>query len=152
MDEIEVFEAPLPQERSRGFLQVFDQGGRRVARVVYSSELTKKMRNVVCCKELLHILDQDDDMASSRHGVQRLIEDLRLSTLADLPATVRSDQSGSLHALMILFPRDYLYTVRQSYEAGEVTAEDISEAVQLPLPYVRVALSAQWQAFLETYI
>ena len=65
-------------------------------------------------------------MATTRVGVQRLIENLGLSNLADLPATVRSDHNGSLHALMILFPRDYLYQIRPLYQAGEITEEEVA--------------------------
>ncbi len=153
VDEIDIYAlSSLRPEVLRGLLQVFNEDGRTVARVVYSSCLSRKMRRIVCCKELLHILDQNDDMASSRQEVQRHIENLNLSALADLPASVRSDQNGSLHALMILFPRDYLHEIRRRYEAGKVTAEEISDRVQLPLTYVRAALSKVWQEFLETYI
>ena len=91
-------------------------------------------------------------MATSRGGVQNLIENLGLSNLADLPATVRSDRNGSLHALMILFPRAYLRQIRPRYDAGEVAAEEIATWVRLPLPYARVALTDEWQHFLDSYI
>ena len=152
VDEIRIFETKLDPAKVSGFLQVFSERGKKIARVVCSDQLLPRMQRLVCCKELLHILDKDDDMATTRVGVQRLIENLGLSNLADLPATVRSDHNGSLHALMILFPRDYLYQIRPLYQAGEITEEEVATRVRLPLPYVRVALSDAWQKFLETYI
>ena len=152
VDEIRIFETKLDPTKVSGFLHVFSKGGKKVARVVCSDQLLPRMQRLVCCKELLHILDEDDDMATTRVGVQRLIENLGLSNLADLPASVRSDRNGSLHALMILFPRDYLHQIRPLYRAGKVTEEEIATRVRLPPPYVRVALSDAWQQFLETYI
>ena len=106
--EIEVFEERLESRKSRGYLQVFDEKDdqgeeRRTARVVYSEALSQDWRRLVVCKELLHILDEDDDMAASRESVQHLLENLLLPKLADLPPSVRSDHNGQLHALMILF-------------------------------------------------
>ena len=155
--DIQIFEERLQSKKSRGYIQVFDErndGGEvsRIARVVYSAELSKEWRNLVVCKELLHILDEDDDMAASREGVQYLLENLLLPKLADLPPSVRSDHNGQLHALMILFPRDYLYDIRPEYVSGNRKLEEIAEAVNLPIPYVRVALSDVWQRILEDYI
>lgn len=152
VDDIQIYETDLDREKVSGFLQVFRAKGLRVARVVCSDQLLPRMRRLVCCKELLHILDEDADMATSRGGVQNLIENLGLSNLADLPATVRSDRNGSLHALMILFPLAYLRQIRPRYDAGEVTLEDVATRVRLPMPYAQVALTDAWRQFLETSI
>lgn len=61
-----------------------------------------------------------------------------------------SDQTGMLHALMVLLPRDALNELLPAVEAGRLSVEDVANLADVPEPYARLALSPIWREILES--
>ena len=141
------------QDVHQGLLQMFEETGNggkleTVARIFYSRHIPDSAtRRLVCCKEILHVFDDDTDTARSLEAVDRLIESIVIppDVGVTLPKSVWSDHLGCFHALMILLPRDALAILRKKVESGALSVEDVATLADIPDAYARLALSAVWQ-------
>lgn len=74
--------------------------------VIYSGRLPDENQRVVVCKEILHALDSEDERASTREKVEKLIDEIVLPHDIAISLPTRSDRVGILNALRVLIPRD----------------------------------------------
>ena len=155
VDEFRFAEVDIDLTVLLGMLQMFQENGpsgesRKIARVLYSSHIRDNaMRRLVCCKEILHVFDSDDATARSLKAVDELIESIVVPPTSGIPSSVWSDHSGSLHALMVLLPRDALVAIRPIYQDGGLSVEDVARLADIPAAYARVALSPLWSEILD---
>lgn len=128
--------------------------GERIANIAYSHQIVDEAEvRLVCCKEILHAIEDESLSASSPEAVSNLID--RISAPLELHPFFNSDASdkvGLLAAVAILLPLESLSILRPMFEAGEKTAEDIASMAKVPLDYVKVALHPQWPQVVEAII
>jgi len=123
---------------------------RTVARIIYSEELSDlRMIRMVCCKELLHILDNGTAIAESGQEVNELIDNIVLPLEPNLPVPTISDYTGLVRALKVLLPRDALYYLRPKVERGELTVSEVAMLAEIPDSWARLALSEKWWNFIN---
>lgn len=116
--------------------------------VPYSNSLSTAWARLVCCKELIHILDPVDHRVMTDEGLNRLIEKIVLP-----PGTgdssdgikVLSDRFAIFLALAILFPWATRQLLKEPYEEGKITLEKIAELVDLPEQYVALVMHDIWE-------
>ena len=154
VDRIEFASPSMDSSTLYGMLHMFEElvpyANRTVARIIHSMELTDpRLIRMVCCKELLHILDNGTATAESEQAVNELIDNIVLPLEPGLPAPTISDHVGMVRALQVLLPRDALYYLRPKVERGELTVSDVAMLAEIPDSWARLALSERWWNFVN---
>ena len=107
-----------------------------------------EMERLVCCKELLHILDQNYMKVSTPSAVVDLIEKIILPPeLVDPFADgihTNSDRVAILHALAVLFPLSARAILLPPFKDGKLSAQKIAEIAELPVYYIQLVLNDGW--------
>ena len=123
-----------------------DGSKHRIAQIFWSSHISDvPLMRLVCCKEVLHIFDEESHTARSTEAVDKLIDLIVVPPSSGFTASELSDRRGMLRALMVLLPRDALEIIRPKYEAGEMSVEDVARLADIPGNYERLALSPTWR-------
>ena len=123
----------------------------KVAQIYLAASIEDEaVRRLVSCKEILHVFDDDEHTAKTLAAVERLIDQIVVPPSSGISASTQSDNSGMLHALMILMPRDALAILKPMYELGQISAEDVARLADIPEAYARLALSPLWQMIVES--
>ena len=157
VDEIRFHETEMDSALVQGVHRMYEEmvnGERkRVAEIIYSADLSKERRRIVCCKEILHIFDRESRTAESKEAVDSLIEQIVIPFSPGVYGTTsnsaNSDYLGDYFALLVLLPRDALHQIRPKYEAGEVSVEDVARLAQIPIGFARLGLSDIWRQVAE---
>ena len=111
----------------------------------YSKHLTDAQKRLACCKELLHVLDEEVTMASSQEEVETLVKEMTIPPHSGISPPTSNDHSGIIRALLILVPRDCLQLLKPAYDGGEISAEEVAAATGLPVEYARLTLQDFWR-------
>jgi hypothetical protein len=120
----------------------------RCSLVVYAAALDLPWQRVICCKELVHILDNEVERTSSLDELDGLLTRLLgpLSTeefdIFDIMAT--KDRLAMYQALPIMFPFKARDRALERLKSGEMSLEEIAAIAELPFNLVRLILSADW--------
>ena len=122
----------------------------RKAEILYSSSISDRAtQRLACCKEILHAIEDDDHMASTRDDVDRLLDQIILPQEAWTSTVVYADAVGLTYALMVLLPRDALIELRAQHERGDITKAGIARIAVIPPWIVEHALDSRWLEVLE---
>ena len=154
-DKINFIPVDLDTGVIRGFLKRvrigkggWDSEPLDVSNIYYDRHQGAAWINLVCAKELLHILDaarcstreQFDKLTASLalpHDLQHILQD---------PDFAVVDKLGDLPALALLLPAKAREILLPGYQQGIITDEAISEMAMIPPQHVRVVMSSNWPA------
>jgi Zn-dependent peptidase ImmA (M78 family) len=134
----------------RGMLRVFRDRppyaieDRIIADIAYYKNLHPYDVRLVCCKEMMHLLDNHHATAGTREQVSLLVEEITLPIEAVTSLPTLTDQAKLLHALCILMPKASIDLMKPDYDNKKLSVEDIAKIVQIPPQWVRVAMSDRW--------
>lgn len=153
-DEIEFVGVDLGQRVMLGaFHQYVDKSvvyGDPILRVdiYYDRALSREWKRVVCCKELLHILDHSTSKAATRSDCENLVAGMA-SMKMDGPfsaekAQAWSDQLMLFYAMAVLFPWDARNVIYEDYRRDPSKLGAIAKAADLPEIVVTFVLSDNW--------
>lgn len=114
--------------------------------ISYSTNMSTDWQRLVCCKELVHILDPVDHRVMTDESFSRLIEKIVLPPgMGDASdgAKVLSDRVAIYYALAILFP----WATRQLFKEAKdkISIDKIAEIVDLPVVYVQLVMHEVWE-------
>lgn len=131
----------------RGMLRVYRakppyaQEEHIVAQIAYYEGLTEPWVRLVCCKELLHLLDNHEQTATTKEEVASLIEEvtLPLEAVASIPGL--TDHLKLIEALCILVPSAAGNLLRAANREDKLSADDLSKLARIPEEFGRVVLS-----------
>jgi hypothetical protein len=135
-----------------------------VSEVYYDKNQETHWRRLVCCKEMLHILDRDMWKAKTQEqvslllskivfpaGIRALLSEMNGTTGSDLDPTdevhtLRAllDLHTDLQAVAVLFPLAVRERLLPFYEAKKLTVDDIALFVDLPKRYIGIVMSSHW--------
>jgi hypothetical protein len=119
----------------------------KIAEISYA-KMGHEWERLVCCKELLHLLDPEDQRTWKPEDVNRLIEkiilppDLVDPILDGVHALV--DRVAIAYAVAMLFPLKAREIIMPAYQAKKFTLADIEEMAELPRRYVAMVMSDAW--------
>jgi len=119
------------------------------AEIIYSGRLPEDWRRVVVCKELLHLIDGDEEMARTREQVDQLIEEIVIPQSLAKSLPTRSDKSGLLNALKILLPRDALVDLAKLHHEKRISVHDVATLAKIPEPFAAFALTPLWRRIVD---
>lgn len=121
----------------------------RVSLIVYCSKLDLPWQRLVCCKEMIHILDAEPEKTDVLEDLDGLLGRLLgpMSTedfgICDIMAA--RDRIAIYQALPLLFPM----AARANALSKQIPAETIADKADLPLPLVRLVLEDDWPSILQ---
>ncbi|WP_141694088.1 hypothetical protein [Rhizobium lusitanum] len=126
-----------------------------IAMVIYSVQQPLGWQRLVCCKELIHVLDSPAVRTNKKSEVIQLGDKLTDKTrhfkgTADLQWFF--DDLAIYQALAMLFPFSLREEIMGAYVAGKVTDEMLAEAAQIPVEYVRTVMSDGWKLLRESIL
>ena len=118
----------------------------RCADITYASQMEHEWQRLVCCKEMLHILDPIG--TNKPEDVEALVEKIIL------PADLQDPFSDGQHALTdrvavtyataILFPLAARSTLMPVYEQRKISLRRIADQMELPLRSAALVMSDVW--------
>lgn len=121
-----------------------------VSNIFYANNQTEDWQNLVCAKELLHILDgaRVTTREQLRQLTQRLTLPNDLQHLMNDPDYVLVDKFGTAPASALLLPLKAREALKPAYDQGLITAPEIAKQAVMPAQQVRTVMSDNW---LELY-
>lgn len=120
----------------------------QVSLIVYTSEVDVSWQRVICCKELIHILDSPAELVRTDDEVDALLEKLvgPLSNdnfgFADFVAS--KDRLALYQSLPILFPAAARVDALNLIAQNRATVHSLASQLSLPEGFVRLVLSPDW--------
>lgn len=155
--EIEFVGVDLDVGVIRGFLYRYrySEGGwtdpKYAAEIHYDKNQGPEWINLVIAKELIHIMDKN--VCSKKEEFDNLIRRLTLPTelkvLLDDPTYAVFDRLGDSFASALLFPMAARNVLMPLYLEGTVTDKDIADMAVLPVRYIRVMMTPEWEKIYE---
>lgn len=154
-DEIYFFPADIDPTEIRGAFRQFRTPtgvygvSKWVTHIAYSQHLDVEWQRVICAKELVHIFDPGVAKTNTEEEVSQLLDKLvgPLSSedygFADLQAA--KDRLALYQCLPLLLPKAYLEIARNAVDAELKTPEDIAQEAVIPLRFVKLMLSDDWE-------
>ncbi|MBY3524918.1 hypothetical protein HFN72_02825 [Rhizobium laguerreae] len=115
--------------------------------VQYANSLPTSWQRLICCKELIHILDAIEHRVSNELALNRLIEKIVLPPdMVDVAdgARVWSDRLAIWKALAILFPWATRELYLAPYQDDKISLAEIADEVDLPIEYVALVMDDSW--------
>lgn len=155
VDEFQFIPVDIDPEKLLGMLREFEQtdadgNKRKIAQIFWSINFDDEPNlRLICCKEILHVFDNDKDTARTAAAVGSLIDQIMVPPSSGITASAMSDKIGMLNALKILLPRDALEILKPKVESGGISVEDVARLADIPEPYARLALSDIWQEIVD---
>jgi hypothetical protein len=152
-DEIEFVGVELDVGIIRGFLHRFSYRPTMYGDPVYAAHIyyavnqPEEWINIVVAKELVHIMDGHciGRKAEFDNLVKRLTLPNELKIILEDPAYALMDRFGDAFAAAILLPMRARELLKQAYADGSVTAADIARAAMMPIHYVRMVMTPEWE-------
>ncbi|MBX3447739.1 MAG: hypothetical protein KF765_13375 [Parvibaculaceae bacterium] len=155
VDEVYFWGATIDGEKLKGQFVLtepweYPEGAarRRVADIYYDVSMTDDWQRLVCCKELLHILDPEGCQASTEAEVERLFARLALPRELQEPvkdgAAVITDRVAVYQALAVLFPMSSRNLLMPKFKEERITLQDIAGFTDLPLRYTQLVMHEIW--------
>lgn len=119
-----------------------------VADIYYCKSMSEDEQRLVCCKELLHILDPAGCRAATEEEITRLFQKIGLppemqDAAAD-GAPVSSDRVALYEAVAVLFPYATRQLLMKPYKEEKITLADIARLVDIPYKYVAFVMHDVW--------
>jgi hypothetical protein len=152
-DEIYYFwDTNLNPEILRGYIK-HDQypqpdGTEKLVAEITYAKMGHEWERLVCCKELLHVIDPPSERTWKREDVDRLVSKITLppdmaDPFKDGKHTL-NDRVAITYAVAMLFPFAARQILMPAYQAKKFTLADIEEIAELPRRYVATVMSETW--------
>jgi hypothetical protein len=117
------------------------------ADIYYDLSLTRDWRRLVCCKELLHLLNHSSSKTASLPECEALLGHLsepNLLPFSEEKLQAYNDTTMMLYAIAILFPWDAREVLKEDWNADPTRIDEIVRRIDLPPSVVRLVLSDRW--------
>lgn len=121
---------------------------KHVAEITYCKTLNPCWTRFVCCKELMHLMDDQTARTYTADQIGKLT--LNLTSPAGmggtaLPADLLAEQNAIIKALSVLVPLGIIPKLHEQYKAGLKNAYDIALMLRIPEYYVKLLFSTEYQ-------
>jgi hypothetical protein len=121
---------------------------RYVADITYAAQLDHEWQRLVCCKELLHILDPASTRASKDGEIETLIEKIILPADLQDPFTdgihAITDRVAITYAAAILFPLAQRELFLPAFNEGKISLPKIADLLEIPVRYAALVMNDVW--------
>jgi hypothetical protein len=123
--------------------------------IVFSEQLPLAEQRIVCCKELIHILDDHFLQTDTKEKVLSLVESLigpppkSATGLSDLAAI--KDRLAIYQALSVLIPEEMREEMLDSHRNGTISSQYIADEFVIPVEYVEIIMKPSWSTIWEKF-
>jgi len=160
-EEICFIEVDIDTSILRGFIVqtteprgLYDPDGNgRISKIYYGHSQDFEWQRLVCCKEMLHVLDESWQRAVTPEEVSGLVKKMALPPRFLIPNDGTDDSKkaifdrvGALQAVAVLFPMAIRELLLPKHQEGVLADDEIVHIVGLPQVYVRLVMSEFWPA------
>jgi hypothetical protein len=156
-DEIEFIGVELDPDILQGQIKIFYVrdglygDARRYANIYYHRGHDLAWQRLVCCKELIHLLDPHSAETTSMNAISALAEKIGLPPEMQEAAkdglAVNIDRLAEFRAVAILFPWTARETLMPYFKSGAVNLDDIARLVDIPRKYAAFVMHDAWEKF-----
>lgn len=125
-----------------------DQAGKvqRCVDITCAEQMPNEWQRLVCCKEMLHILDTKG--TNTPEDIEQLIEKIILPPDLQDPFTdgahANTDRVAVTFATAVLFPFAARQILMPVYEAGKLPLPAIADKMEIPLRSAALVMSDVW--------
>jgi len=124
-----------------------DPHPRRCADITYAAQIPHEWQRLVCCKELLHLLDPIETRVSRPEEIDKLVEKIILPSDLQDPFTdgihALTDRVAVTYAAAILFPLG-ARAILLPHLGKKLSLPKIAEMAEIPLRYAHTVMSEIW--------
>jgi hypothetical protein len=122
-----------------------------IATIRYDKRANRCWTRFICCKELMHVFDDDAQSVNSREKFLKLMDEWQTRPLeADLSAMFTSEVNAEWMALLILCPLRLRTKWFQQWSDKSVSDYDVALALRIPEAFVKSVMSDYYLEALET--
>lgn len=154
-DDIEFIGVDLDPEILLGKIKVFHvRDGlygepRRFANIYYHRGHELDWQRLICCKELIHLLDPDAAHTKTQAEIDELAARIGLPPYMQNPTedgfAANIDRLAEFRALALLFPMSARNVLLEANRADKITIAQIARLADIPSKYVGFAMSDVWE-------
>lgn len=120
------------------------------ADIFFDRDQTRDWQRLVCCKELLHLLDAEGNRVRTKeeidHQIQRMVLPNEFQEMELDGSRVITDKIAIYFAVAVLFPFASREMLLPYYNDGRLTSEDIARMADIPERYALLVMSDTWPA------
>lgn len=128
----------------------------RYANIYYHRGHTTDWQRLICCKELLHLLDPKMAHTSSPDAINELAEQIGLPNYMqrpmDDPLSTNLDRIAEFMAAAVLLPFAAREALMPALQDGRLTLGDIAVMADIPRKYVGLVMSEFWPNMHEVFL
>lgn len=161
-DEITFCKEDMNPEELRGAYYQFTRRDRAYSDpilcsiIVYCSKLALDWQRIICCKELVHVLDKNIERTNTKEEIEglvtRLLGPLSTEDFGIMDIMASRDRLAIYIALGILFPKAARDSAKDAIARGVETIDTIAQTTVLPRALIRVALLDEWDGLLAEMV
>ncbi len=128
------------------------------ADIYYDRNQQRRWRRVICCKELLHILDHSVSRTATRESCEKLIDDFvaivndGASAYSDEKLHAWTDTLTLYYAVSVLFPAEVRDEIHPLFADGKLSISEIADKADLPEELVRLVMSDGWPGLYDVIL
>jgi len=119
-----------------------------MANVYYHRHDSSDWQRIVCCKEIIHLLDPDNSFSHTREQQNALAEKiglpLHLQDPTKAPIDVNIDLVAEYIATAVLLPIASREAFMEPLRLKKISIDDIALIADIPSRYVSIVMSSTW--------
>lgn len=159
-DSIEFIGADLDPDILQGAIKIWHARSTlygdpdRMVNIYYHRGHAKDWQRMICCKEILHLIDPAWAYTSEAEAINKLADEIGLppemqDPFNEMPMT-NVDRVAELRAAAILLPFEARAVMRPFYEAQKLSIEDIARQADIPRKYAGIVMHPAWDDLYAT--
>ncbi|MGK6354715.1 hypothetical protein ACMGDH_05755 [Sphingomonas sp. DT-207] len=153
-DDIEFVGVEFDTDILQGMIKVFHvrdglySEPRRFANIYYHRDHSRDWQRMVCCKELVHLLDPSGAYTTDSQAIEDLAEKIGLPPEMQDPMAdgfeTNVDRIAEYRATALLFPMTVRNLLIEPYRNDQISLSDIARLADVPSRYVALAMRDVW--------
>jgi hypothetical protein len=155
-DNIEFIGVDLNPDILQGQIKVFyvrdglyAADPQRMANIYYHRGHERDWQRMICCKELIHLLDPTTAHSKTPEAIDELAERIGLPPEMQNPGgdglAANIDRLAEYRALALLFPLAARNLLLEPYRDGKIRLADIARMADIPSRYVGFVMHEVWE-------
>lgn len=118
------------------------------ADIFFDRRQPDEWQRLVCCKELLHLLDSEGTKCATapqiEHQISRMILPNEFQDIVADGVTVITDKIATYFAVAVLFPFAARQILMEPYRSGKLTLADVARMADIPERYALYVMHENW--------
>lgn len=154
-DDIEFVGADLDSDILQGAVKIWHARNgvyaepKRMVNIFYNRAEPKDWQRLICCKELLHLIDPTGAYSSNQQAIEKLADEIGLPPEMQDPFKAgfgtNVDRVAELRAAALLLPWAAREIMLPYFEDGKLSITDIARQADIPRKYAGIVMHPAWE-------